>query len=61
MVNIHHDLGERIQALALVEAGVPVDHVAKITTFSVSQINRIRKKAHERGFDPKVSPIIRLK
>ena len=60
MVHKHHDLGERVQALTLLTYGLPASLVAKHTTLSVSEINRIRTRAKNRGFNPMVSPIILL-
>ncbi|MCJ1242297.1 hypothetical protein MMC14_010305 [Varicellaria rhodocarpa] len=57
MVNRHHDLGERIQALTLLTAGWKVADVAKVVILSESQIYRIQRNAKERGFQPEISPI----
>ena len=58
--NINHDVGTRLQALALVEHGVQPKDVEKKTGISVSQISRLRKKARERGFQPEQSSVLRL-
>jgi transposase len=46
----HMDLGVRIQALALLEAGIKMDRIIEITKISRSQIYRYRKKAKEAGY-----------
>jgi transposase len=54
----HHDIATRAQALALLQARVPIDRVSKISGISVNQIYRIDKKARERGYDPTTSTIL---
>ena len=58
MVNVHHDLGERIQALTLLTAGWHIDRIVEYTTLLRSQIYAIAQKAKERGFQPEVDHII---
>ena len=58
MVETHHDLGERIQALTLLTAGWHVDKIVEYTTLSRPQIYKIAQKARERGFQPDVNHII---
>ena len=60
MVNKHHDLGERIQALTLLTVGWTPAAVSDYTKISQSQIKKIRQKAIDRGFRPEVSTIILL-
>ena len=54
-----HTIAERIQALALVEYGVPPPRVAEITGVSERQIYRLKSTARQRGFDPQVSSILK--
>jgi hypothetical protein len=42
----------RIQALALIEEGVPIRRVMEATGMAKSSIFRLRKTARERGYDP---------
>ena len=58
MVAKSHDLGTRVQALALAEYGAPTKVVVDITGLSTRSINRLRKTARERGYDPEKSKII---
>ncbi|MCJ1359324.1 MAG: hypothetical protein MMC33_009325 [Icmadophila ericetorum] len=55
----HHDTGARLQALALVEFGIPPHHVSHWTGISVGSIYRLKKKARQRGYDPKVSRLLK--
>ena len=48
----------RIHGLALLTAGWKVEEVTEFTGISRSQLYDIKKKAKERGFDPKISPVI---
>lgn len=50
----------RFQALALAEYGVPVQHIKHYLNMSVNTIQRLRKTARDRGFDPAVSPQLKL-
>ena len=58
MVAKSHDAGTRVQALALAEYGAPTKVVADLTGLSTRSINRLRKTARERGYDPEKSKII---
>ena len=49
--NAHHDPGLRMQPLAMIEFGIPVQKAAEITGMTISTIYRIRNKAVERGYD----------
>ena len=49
----YHDLGTRIQALALFYAGHPVDGIVDITGMSKSAIYKLKVKAEGQGYDPK--------
>lgn len=53
-------LRTRLQALALVEFGIPPGQASHITKISVKTIQRLRRQARTRGFDPAVSPILKL-
>ena len=48
-----HDDAAKIQALALVYWGISTTEASQVTGISTSQINRLRKKAESRGYDPK--------
>ena len=52
MTHTYHDVGERIQALTLLEFGWKPSEIAKILPFSVRHIYRLRKLAIERGYNP---------
>ncbi|KAA6407797.1 MAG: hypothetical protein FRX48_08148 [Lasallia pustulata] len=58
MVGHSHDVGTRIQALALVEYGVPTKVAAELTGLSIRSINRLKKTAQERGYDPEKSKVL---
>lgn len=49
-----------MQALALVEHGVPPGQASHTTKISVKTIQRLRRQARARGFDPAVSSILKL-
>jgi transposase len=55
MVAQKHTTAERIQALALIEEGVPVDRVTTVSGMSKASIYRLQKTARARGYDPAVS------
>lgn len=55
MVAQKHTTAERIQALALIEEGVPVDRVTTVSGMSKASIYRLQKTARARGYDPTVS------
>lgn len=55
-----HPISLRFQALALAEYGVPVQHIKHYLNMSVNTIQRLRKTARDRGFDPAVSPQLKL-
>ncbi len=48
----------QIHELALLTAGWKVEEVTKFTGISRSQLYDIKRKVKERGFDPKISPVI---
>jgi hypothetical protein len=60
MGNKTTDLGQRIQALALLEAKVPVKQISTLSGLSRSQIFNIRQKAVARGYDPNTSPHLKI-
>lgn len=49
----------RAQALALLEAGLPIEFIRYKTELSDSTIYRIRRVAKERGYDPTNSPVFK--
>lgn len=49
-----------MQALALVEYGVPPGHASNTTKISVKTIQRLRRQARARGYDPSVSSVLKL-
>lgn len=55
-----HPINLRFQALALAEYGVPVQNIKQYLNMSVNTIQRLRKTARDRGFDPAVSPHLKL-
>lgn len=54
------DLGQRLQALSLVEHGLSPKEASKASGVSPQTISRLRKQARERGFDPSVSSILKI-
>ena len=60
MVYKKHNIGTNIQALALAEAGTPVQLVSQTTGLAPRTIYHLRVKARARGFDPQVSPMLKL-
>lgn len=55
----HHCLAEKVQALTLLEWGMPPRRVAEVTNFSARQLCRLREMARKRGYDPSVSLVIK--
>lgn len=55
-----HPVSSRFQALVLAEYGIPVQHIKNHLNMSVNTIQRLRKTARDRGFDPAVSPHLKL-
>lgn len=49
-----------MQALALVEYGIPPGHASHTTKISVKTIQRLRRQARARGYDPAVSSVLKL-
>ena len=58
MVGAHIDIGTRVQALTLLEIGMPVSEIIKITKVSKPSIHRLRKTALERRYAPEVCKVI---
>ena len=58
--NLKHTIGARIQALTLLEFGVPHFQIIAITKISKSQIYRLKEKALLRGYNPSISKIIEI-
>ena len=59
MVHSHHCLAEKVQALTLLEWGMPPRRVAEVTNFSARQLYRLQEMARKRGYDPSVSLVIK--
>ncbi|KAL2013090.1 hypothetical protein VTN00DRAFT_615 [Thermoascus crustaceus] len=55
-----HPVSVRIQALALLTAGIPQSVVSQTTQIPVRSLQYLLKKARERGFDPAVDPRIMM-
>lgn len=55
-----HPINLRFQALVLAEYGVSLQQIKQHLSMSVNTIQRLRKTARERGFDPAVSPVLKL-
>ena len=51
----NHDVGTRLQALALLEMSIPVATIYDITGISESAIYRLRANAKTRGYNPQES------
>ena len=58
--SVSHDVGTRLQALALVELGVPLEHIKAITLMSSKSVYRLKRQARERGYNPEVSRQLKL-
>ena len=56
----HYPDGVRLQALTMAECGMPFDEITKVTGISRSTIFTLKKKARERGYNPKVSRILKI-
>ena len=50
----HHPTALRVQALTLLTEGFPLDRVHDITSIPPRTLQYIRKKAKDRGYDPKI-------
>ena len=62
MVNVHHDIAERIQVLSYLVVPLPIAQILTLVTFSETQVYRIAKKARERGWHPiLINPAILFK
>lgn len=59
MGHSHHCLAEKVQALTLLEWGMPPRRVAEVTNFSARQLYRLQEMARKRGYDPSVSLVIK--
>ena len=56
-----HSVGDRIQALALIEEGIPIGQVVEVSNMLKASIYQLKKTARSRGYDPTVSPHIKEK
>ena len=50
-----HDIGTRLQALTLLEHGIPHATVTSITGMSTTAIFALQQRAIERGYDSTIS------
>jgi hypothetical protein len=55
-----HSIGARIQAITFLELGIPHWEIKAKTKISKSQLYKLRNKAINRGWDPKVSGIVEV-
>jgi hypothetical protein len=53
-------IGARIQAVTLLESGMPHHQVTAFTHVSKSRIYSLRQQAIDRGWDPKVSKVVEV-
>lgn len=58
MTGKKHDLAQRVQALTLLDIGMSIEDVGRITGFSRTTLYDLKKRATERGYDPVMVPII---
>ena len=56
----YNDDGVRLQALIMVECGMPLEEITCITGVTRSTIYRLKKKARERGYVPNISRALKL-
>lgn len=58
--SVNHTIAQRLQALALAEAGIAIRQAAALSGLSnTKSVRRLQKKARDRGYDPTVSTIIK--
>lgn len=57
----NYDIVQRTQALTLLQAGRTTKEASVLSGIPVRSISRIQQKAYERGYDPRISTILRLK
>ena len=55
-----HQIGPRIQALTMLQIGIPIYQITALTNLSKSTIHRHHNKAIIRGYNPKVSMLIHV-
>ena len=55
-----HQIGPRIQALTMLQIGIPIRQITALTNLSKSTIHRHHNKAIIRGYNPKVSMLIHV-
>jgi hypothetical protein len=55
-----HPIALRVQALTLLSIGWPTERVEAATGIKTSSLRALRKKAHQRGYDPMKDPRIKL-
>jgi hypothetical protein len=58
--NIKHSIGARIQAITLLELGLPLFQIIAKIGIGKSQIYRLREKALSRSWNPTISRIVEI-
>ena len=53
-------IGQRLQALSLIEHGISAKVVQAITEVSIQSISSLKRKARDRGYDPTVSRVLKV-
>lgn len=57
----YYDIGTRVQALTLLEAGVPIPHITALTTIKKTGIYRLWQTAVQRGYNLDICKKILIK
>ena len=58
--SVNHTIAQRLQALALAEAGIVIRQAAALSGLSNAKlVRRLQKKVRDRGYDPTVSTIMK--
>lgn len=50
---------ERIQALAILEYGAPIEDAARLSGLAVSTVYRIRQRAGKQGYNSAISTVLK--
>lgn len=58
MANKKWDLAQGVQGLTLLDMGMKIEDVRRITGFSQSALYNLKKQALQRGYDPTVTLMI---
>ena len=53
-------IGQKLQALSLIEHGITAKVVQAVTGVSIQSISYLKRKARDRGYDPTVSRILKV-